>query len=30
MLDDVAAGLIACALAQILLLVVRSPFSVLR
>ena len=29
MLDDVAAGLIACVLAQILLLVVRSPFSVL-
>lgn len=30
MLDDVAAGLIACAVAQILLFVVRSPFSVLR
>jgi phosphatidylglycerophosphatase A len=30
MLDDVAAGLIACAVAQILMLVVRSPFSVLR
>ena len=30
MMDDVAAGLIACVVAQILLLVVRSPFSVLR
>lgn len=30
MLDDVAAGLIACAIAQILLLIVHSPFSVLR
>ena len=30
MLDDVAAGLIACAIAQILLLLVRSPFSILR
>jgi phosphatidylglycerophosphatase A len=30
LLDDVAAGLIACVVAQILLLFVRSPFSVLR
>ena len=30
MLDDVAAGLIACLLAQVILLVGRSPFSVLR
>jgi phosphatidylglycerophosphatase A len=30
MLDDVAAGIIACIVAQILLLVVRSPFSALR
>ncbi len=29
-LDDVAAGLIACAVAQVLLLLIRSPFSVLH
>ena len=30
MLDDVAAGVIACAVAQIMLFVARFPFSVLR
>jgi len=30
MLDDVAAGVIACGIAQIALLLLRSPFSVLR
>jgi phosphatidylglycerophosphatase A len=30
MLDDVAAGVISCVVAQVLLFVVRSPFSVFR